>query len=175
MSKRAAELYIEYFSRVAGFSGTALRFANVYGPRQNPKGEAGVVAIFSERILGGRELVVNGSGEQTRDFVFVKDVVRAALRAEEKSDPGFACYNVGTSRETSLLQLIEGLRHAWSAIRKPGEPEFPTVRHGAALPGEQQRSVISAAKIHAAFGWAPEVTLTEGLAETIVSFREATA
>lgn len=171
VSKRASELYIEYFSRVAGFAGTALRFANVYGPRQNPKGEAGVVAIFAERILAGKELVVNGSGEQTRDFVYVKDVVKAILRAEQHNTGGFSCFNVGTAKETSLLTLIDEMRGAWSRIKRPADPEFSAVRHGPALPGEQLRSVIAADRIHEAFGWQPEVTLSQGIEETILSFR----
>ena len=172
MSKRCAEHYIEYFSRAKNFRGVALRFANVYGPRQNPKCEAGVVAIFSERILRGAELVINGTGEQTRDFVYVDDVVRACAMSVCDQSPKFLTYNVGTGRETSLNQLVAGMRVAWNDIRRPGEPEFSSVRNGPAMPGEQLRSVVAIEKINRELEWAPAISLEEGLRRTINSFRQ---
>lgn len=171
VSKRCAEHYIEYFSRAKNFRGVALRFANVYGPRQNPKGEAGVVAIFSERILRGAELVINGTGEQTRDFVYVEDVVRACLLSVRDRTPKFLTYNVGTGRETSLNQLVSGMRVAWNDIRTPSDPEFSAVRNGPAMPGEQFRSVIAIDKINRELQWVPAISLEEGLRRTINSFR----
>ena len=175
VSKRCGELYLEYFARKSGIACTALRFANVYGPRQNAKGEAGVVAIFSERLLRGEAIRINGAGEQTRDFVYAGDVVRAMLAAQARKSHGFEAFNVGTGIETSLLSLVATLRNIW----EEGAPgftapvRFSEVTHGPALPGEQQRSVIDIARISRELGWKPEVSLRDGLARTLISFRDA--
>jgi UDP-glucose 4-epimerase len=176
ISKRAGELYLEYYARAYGLQTRSLRFANVYGPRQNPKGEAGVVAIFSERILSGHPLTVNGDGGQTRDFVHVYDVVQAvALSASQAvkkvSTRGkFEIFNVGCGVETSINELVETMRLAWKEI---GEKPFPDVTYADGLPGEQRRSVISYRRIENELGWKPEVTLVEGLKGTILSFQPA--
>lgn len=169
-AKKCGEIYLDYFSRTYHFCGVALRFGNVYGPRQNPKGEAGVVAIFSERLLDGRELVINGDGEQTRDYIYVGDVVEAVIRASSLSE-GFHVFNVGWGRELSLLDLVASMKRAWANIRKDGDREFSPVRHGPPLPGEQRRSVISPALIGSALGWQPKMSFDEGLEKTIASFR----
>lgn len=172
VSKRSGELYIEYFAHTYGLRGAALRFANVYGPRQNAKGEAGVVAIFAERLFGAQTLRVNGDGKQTRDFVFVGDVVQAVLAASKRTDDApFVVFNVGTGVETSVNELVESMRTAWSAIQKPGDPKFQSVEHAPALPGEQRRSVITPALIGRALGWQPRMKLAEGLEVTIEGFR----
>ena len=168
VSKRAGELYLEYFAKAYGMSNTALRYANVYGPRQNPRGEAGVVAIFCERILAGQPMVINGDGGQTRDFVFVSDVVRANLAASEQCQkPGFDVFNIGTGIETSINELAIELRKGG----KGKESETP-ITYAEGLPGEQRRSVITPRKAEATLHWSPKMQLTEGLRLTLQSFRE---
>lgn len=159
VSKRCGELYMEYFSRTYGFRAVAMRYANVYGPRQHPKGEAGVVAIFSMRIRDGETLRVNGDGKQTRDFVFIGDVVNANMLALEKAPTGFSFFNVGTGIETDILQLVAAF---------PGGDKIK-VEHGPGLAGEQMRSVIDYSKATRELGWKPQVKLAEGLRETLKS------
>lgn len=169
ISKRAAELYLEYYARVFDSSATSLRFSNVYGPRQNPKGEAGVVAIFSERLFAGEALTVFGDGEQTRDFVFVGDVVDAVLAAADSAgEAGFRVFNVGTGRETSVLDVVAGMRKAWDAMDKP-EADI-VVEHAPERPGEQRRSVIDHSKLTRELGWRPKVDLESGLEQTLKSY-----
>jgi len=173
ISKRSAELYLEYYSRTYGIHTRALRFANVYGPRQNPKGEAGVVAIFSERIIAGQTLLINGDGGQTRDFVFVADVVTAVKLVCEKGIEStlkkgtFNVYNVGCGVETSVNELVKALKEASKGI---SERSFPGFEHRDALPGEQRRSVICSKKLESELGWKPQVSLIEGLRATVQSF-----
>ncbi|MCB0359854.1 MAG: NAD-dependent epimerase/dehydratase family protein [Bdellovibrionales bacterium] len=171
VSKRAAELYLEYFARAYSMTTVSLRYSNVYGPRQNPKGEAGVVAIFTNRLIAGEPFKVNGDGEQTRDFVFVGDVVQANLLAATKIDqPGFSVYNVGTGVETSVNEVVLGFRDVWSAIRGDAAGDAIEVVNGPELPGEQRRSVIDAGKIASKLGWKVSVDLRAGLEETVRSF-----
>lgn len=168
VSKRAAELYIEYFARKFGVTGVALRYSNVYGPRQNAKGEAGVVAIFCEKALAGQPLRVNGDGLQTRDYVFVKDVARANLLAFNAvlsgKLKGFNVFNVGTAREKSVVDLVNQLR-AVASDRK-----FDC-HHGPELPGEQRRSVIDPAAIQEQLGWSPQTSFESGVELTWKSFQ----
>ncbi len=167
VSKRGAEEYLAYYGR-EHFITIALRYANVYGPRQNPKGEAGVVAIFAERLFAEEALLVNGDGMQTRDFVYVDDVVRAnLLSAHNDLSSGFHIFNVGTGKETSVIDLLEALRAPWTELGNDGTIQYT---HGPALPGEQKRSVIDASKIRKQFGWSPSVSLEEGLLRTVRSF-----
>ena len=169
VGKRAAETYLEYFSRISKVESVALRFANVYGPRQNPKGEAGVVAIFTERLFAGQELKVNGDGEQTRDFVFVGDVVRACLAAAQKPISGsFEAFNLGTGVETTVNQIVDALLE----IKAQGEFDMPEIKitHGPALPGEQRRSVITHTKLATQLGVSPQVDLVDGLRLTLKSY-----
>jgi len=147
--------------------GVALRYSNVYGPRQNPHGEAGVVAIFCSRILRGQPLIVYGDGKQTRDYVFVSDVARANLAAVRATLPpprqlDARAYNIGTSSETSVLELAESLRRA-AGSNVP--VEFAPSR-----PGEQQRSCITVAKAGRDLGWNPRMPLDKGLRETYAFF-----
>lgn len=178
-SKRAGELYLEYYARTFNFSGVALRYANVYGPRQNPKGEAGVVAVFTDRLLKGQDLTVNGDGEQTRDFVHVFDVVaanygaaKALLEQKLKLQANYSVFNVGTSGETSVNDIVSALKVAWreTGTAKGERSEF-IVKNGPALPGEQRRSVVDTTKIRRELGWAPQVKFADGLLATIESFR----
>mgnify|MGYP000097264756 CR=1 FL=1 len=156
VAKLAVERYLYAYHQLYGLHVTCLRYANVYGPRQDPHGEAGVVAIFLERLLAGRPCVINGDGLQTRDYVFVGDVVEANLASLGLT--GFRIYNVGTGRETDVVTLYRLLADAVGVDRPP--------THGPAKPGEQRRSVISAAKIRRDLGVAVATSLADGLART---------
>lgn len=164
VTKLAGEQYLYYYARIHGLEYVALRYSNVYGPRQDPHGEAGVVAIFGRRVLTGEPLTVFGDGEQTRDYVYVGDVAAANMLASDLVlDPiGTAlderAYNVGTGIETSVNVLAEEVMAA-------GEHDVP-VRHAAARPGELQHSSLNIEKLKRA-GWAPEVPLREGLRRTL--------
>lgn len=169
IAKLSAEYYLAYYGRVHGIDTVVLRYANVYGPRQDPHGEAGVVAIFCNRILAKKPLTVFGDGEQTRDYVFVGDVARANVLAAERPIPRAAqldarAFNVGTGVSTSVLQLAGHLLRASGA-------KLPIVLAPARL-GEQQRSVVSIDKIGRELGWHPTVALADGLDVTYRWFAE---
>jgi UDP-glucose 4-epimerase len=161
ITKATGEHYLFYYHATYGMPYVALRYANVYGPRQDPHGEAGVVAIFTERLLAGQAPVINGDGKQTRDYVFVGDVVRANLLALEK--PYVGPLNVGTGIETDVNKLYAHLRVL------TGSPD--PAQHGPAKPGEQRRSVIAIEHAAEVLGWRPEVPLEEGLRRTVEFFR----
>jgi UDP-glucose 4-epimerase len=165
IAKLTAERYLYFYERQYGLSTVCLRYANVYGPRQSATGEAGVVAIFTSLMLEGQSPVINGDGTQTRDYVYVGDVVRANLAA--LSHEGSDTFNVGTGRETSVNDLCSLLQAATGA---PGK-----VRHGLAKPGEQQRSVLDASLAETELHWTPKVSLSEGLSRTVDWFRSARA
>jgi UDP-glucose 4-epimerase len=169
IAKLSVEYYLGYYGRLHRIDTVALRYANVYGPRQDPHGEAGVVAIFCNRILKGEPLTVFGEGTQTRDYVYGGDVARANLAAAEGTLPAAAqvdvrAYNVGTGKETSVLQLAEELQRAAGS-------NVP-VHHAPARLGEQQRSVVNIAKSEKELGWKPEVALSDGLRKTFEYFAE---
>jgi UDP-glucose 4-epimerase len=161
VAKLTTEEYLFYYRAVYGLNSVCLRYANVYGPRQNPEGEAGVVAIFSNRMLRGDQPVINGDGKQTRDYVFVGDVVRANVLALQFQ--GSDVFNVGTGIETDVNTLFRHLRMLTGSSC--------VERHGEAKKGEQQRSVLSHQKILGSLGWRPSVTLEEGLRQTVEYFR----
>jgi UDP-glucose 4-epimerase len=161
VSKRSGELYAFFYQAEYQIPYVALRYANVYGPRQDPHGEAGVVAIFSQRMLRGEPVTVNGDGKQTRDYVYVGDVVRANVLALESTATG--PFNVGTGVETDVNELARLLLAA-SGSRSE-------VEHGPAKQGEQRRSVIDARRAAAVLGWRPEVSLADGLRRTVDWFR----
>ena len=161
-AKLAVEHYMHYFREVHGLATTALRYANVYGPRQNPHGEAGVIAIFIERMLRGEEVTINGKGEQTRDFVYVGDVVAANVAVVERDDLR-GPFNVGTGVETTVVEL-----HAAMA-RVIGDPR--PARHAEAKKGEQMRSVLDGSALRKIAGLPEPVRLDEGLQKTIDWFR----
>jgi UDP-glucose 4-epimerase len=164
VAKAAGELYLGYYSAQHKLEYTALRYSNVYGPRQDPHGEAGVVAIFAELLLQGKECTLFGDGGQTRDFVYVGDVARANRLAIEQGAPRVdGALNIGTGRETSIVELHAKLA-ALAGSRSP--PRFAPAK-----PGEQRRSVIDPAKAGRVLGWRPEVPLEQGLAETLEFFR----
>lgn len=163
IAKFAAELYLAYYARVHGLDYVSLRFANVYGPRQDPHGEAGVVAIFCGRLLKGTPLTVFGDGGQTRDYVYVGDVARAHVLAAGLAPipPGKVddrAFNLGTQQETSVVDLARILM----AAAKKSVP----LEHAAPRPGEQRRSVVSIEKARNGLGWSPQVSLEDGLRRT---------
>ncbi|MFT5143077.1 MAG: UDP-glucose 4-epimerase [Rhodothermales bacterium] len=161
IAKLSSEKYLYFYLQQYGVQYVALRYANVYGPRQNPHGEAGVVAIFAERMLAGEPTRINGDGLQTRDYVFVRDVVAANLAALDYDGSGI--FNVGTSVETDVNML-------WRTLRDLVDPALPEI-HGPGMPGEQMRSVLAYGKTQANLGWNPTVSLEEGLAATFEWFR----
>jgi UDP-glucose 4-epimerase len=162
VAKFATEAYLFFYKAQYGIDYVALRYANVYGPRQDPHGEAGVVAIFCGRMLEDQPVTIYGGGEQTRDYVYVGDVVRANLAAV--SSPVSGAFNIGTGIETSVNQLFRALAQAAGSNRPAA--------YGAARPGEQLRSVISPARAIKELGWRPEVSLENGLVETYRFFKE---
>jgi len=155
VSKLAGEEYIAAYNRLYGAAHVSLRYGNVYGPRQDPKGEAGVVAIFMNRLREGVAPKIFGDGTQTRDYVYVGDVVLATLAAAEH---GGGVLNVGTGVETSVNELYGRIQRVAGVER---EPEFADAR-----PGELQRSVLDASLAKRELGWEPQRSLDEGLAET---------
>lgn len=161
ITKLTTEKYLFFYKNTHGLTHTILRYANIYGPRQNPHGEAGVVAIFCTRMLSGEQPVINGDGKQTRDYVFVGDVVRANELALTNGDNGI--FNVGTGKETDVNELFR-------KIAMHIDADIPE-RHGPAKPGEQMRSVLDASLIGREFGWQPSVDLEEGLKRTVAFFR----
>ena len=164
-AKLAAEVYLGTFHQLHGLSYAALRYANVYGPRQDPHGEAGVVAIFSQKLLRGEPARINGEGTQTRDFVYVGDVADANLRALTSGAVG--SFNVGTGIETNVNQIFQLVRRLAGSDQEE--------RHGPPMPGEQRRSAVDSSKIAKVMGWRPTTGLEEGLRQTVQYFREATA
>jgi UDP-glucose 4-epimerase len=162
LSKRVGEMYLEFWRRAWGVSSTSLRLSNVYGPRQNPHGEAGVVAIFCERLLAGKDIIVNGNGSQTRDFVYVGDVAEAVSQAVQKRPQGE--FNIGTGKETSIISLAEDLR-------RQACPSA-AIAFAPAKPGEQMRSVIDVRLAHSALGWQPTVAMADGLERTLTWYRQ---
>ena len=169
VSKLSMEYYLASHTQLHGTETLALRYTNVYGPRQDPHGEAGVVAIFCGRLLEGRALTVFGDGKQTRDYVFVGDVARANLAAATSALPGAGnvdarAFNVGTSVETSVLELANVLGSI-AGSRAP-------VEHAPARPGELQRSAVRAEKAAEWLRWKPAVSLREGLSRTYEWFAE---
>jgi UDP-glucose 4-epimerase len=165
ITKLCTEKYLFFYKAVYGINHIILRYANVYGPRQNPHGEAGVVAVFCSKILKGDQPFINGDGKQTRDYTFVGDVVKAnllALKHEEST-----IYNVGTSVESDVNKLFFELR----SHLNPSCPE----NHAPAKAGEQQRSVISFKKIERELGWRPSVQVQEGLQLTAEYFKKKTS
>jgi UDP-glucose 4-epimerase len=158
----AAEYYLSFYRQVHGLEYAAVRYSNVYGPRQDPYGEAGVVAIFSTRVLDGEPMTVYGDGEQTRDYVYVGDVVAANLLVTDHAFNGAAglderAFNVGTGRETSVNELARTLM---ASVGREVE-----INHAEARAGELRHSCLDATRLRA-LGWAPQTTLLDGLAAT---------
>ena len=168
IAKLSVEYYMSYFARVHGLDTIALRYANVYGPRQDPHGEAGVVAIFCQRILAGTPLTAYGDGMQTRDYVYVGDVARANLLAAEITLPEAGRldnrgFNIGTGVETSVVALARGLQNAAGS-------QVP-LQHADARAGEQRQSCLAIDKSAEVLGWTPQISLADGLKATLEFFR----
>ena len=159
-SKFAAEGYVSLFERLYGLSGVSLRLGNVYGPRPDPLGEAGVIAIFCGLLKEGGRPTVFGDGTQTRDYIYVGDVVSAALAAGDAEATG--AINIGTGRETNVLELIEALKGL--SGNDSFEPNFEPERTG-----EVQRITIDAGRAERELGWRAEMDLSEGLRVTLDS------
>lgn len=163
VAKLSFEKYLFYYNYIFGIKYIALRYANIYGPRQDPFGEAGVVAIFSKKLLSGDQPIINGDGYQTRDYVFVKDAARANLLAVRSDAVGQI--NIGTGTETNVNDIFNILKEAAGCA---GLEEI----HGPAKEGEQKRSVLSYKKAFEVLGWKPEVNIKEGLLKTFDWFKE---
>jgi UDP-glucose 4-epimerase len=162
VTKLATEKYLFYYHAVYGLQHVILRYANIYGPRQNPHGEAGVIAIFADTMLKGEQPVINGDGKQTRDYVYVSDVVRANVLA--LTHPSSDIFNIGTGVENDVNALFR--------IIKKFSGVACEEKHGEAKIGEQLRSVIDHSKAKKILGWEPTIMLDEGLRRTVEFFRE---
>jgi len=162
VAKLSFEKYLGYYQQVFGLRHCILRYSNIYGPRQDPFGEAGVVAIFAERFLDEKQPVINGDGGQTRDFLYVGDVARANVMALDLE--GSHCLNTGTGQTTSINTIFHMLRDLTGS-------DLPEV-HGPEKQGEQRRSVISPELAGKTMGWKPEMGLKEGLSLTVDYFRD---
>ncbi|HSK30374.1 MAG TPA: NAD-dependent epimerase/dehydratase family protein [Candidatus Limnocylindria bacterium] len=165
VSKRTGELYLSYYHQSFGMPYIALRYANVYGPRQSTKGEAGVVAIFLSLLLSGKIPVINGDGLQTRDYVYVGDVVAANVAALDSSFVGQI--NIGTGIETDVVKIYNHLRDAVGSNVE--------AHHGPAKTGEQRRSCLDARRAAEILGWRPQIALAEGLRRTAAYYQETFA
>lgn len=162
ISKLCAEHYLSYFQRTSGIQVVSLRYANVYGPRQDPEGEAGVISIFLQKMLNNEQPIIFGNGRQTRDFVYVDDVAEANLAVMGQESHGV--FNVGTGTETSINELFRMLAGLTGASCKEV--------HGPAKQGEQMRSVVDPTKLKQELGWECRVELAEGLKKTVAFFQE---
>lgn len=162
IGKLAVEKYLDYYHKIFSLPYISLRYANVYGPRQNSKGEAGVVAIFADQALAGQNPVITGDGKQTRDYVYVDDVVAANLKALAFDSVGI--FNIGTGKETDVNDLAE-------LIKKNVETDIEFT-HGPAKPGEQQRSCLDWSKAKKELNWQPEVDIKQGIVKTLDWFKQ---
>jgi UDP-glucose 4-epimerase len=162
ISKRAGELYLNFYHEVYGIPYCVLRYSNVYGERQNPHGESGVVSIFMEMIQEGKKPVINGDGTHTRDYVYVRDVVDANLRALESEYIGYL--NIGTGSEISTNEVFR------KVVQEMGAQIEET--HGPERPGEQVTSSLNAQKAKDILGWAPQVSFDEGVKKVAEWYRQ---
>lgn len=160
ITKFVSEHYLRFYHQTYNIPYVALRYANVYGPRQNPHGEAGVIAIFVKKLLSGEPPVINGDGKQTRDYVYVGDVVEANAQAAKTAYIG-TC-NIGTGKETNVLEIVGELKN----ILKTSTEAV----HGPAKPGEQRRSCLGVSRAKETLDWKPKTALKEGLQKTIKFF-----
>jgi UDP-glucose 4-epimerase len=168
-SKYCAERYCGWYGRLYGMEAVTLRYGNVYGPRQDPKGEAGVIAIFAGRLLDGRRPTIYGDGLQTRDYTFVGDIVAANLAAAAHPE-AHGEYNVGTGVESTVLDVVAALREAGQEERNGFEPEFAPAR-----PGEVQRSSLDVTRARSELGFTASTGLVEGMRATLDAVRAEAA
>ncbi len=163
ISKLSTEHYLFYYQSVYGIDRVVLRYGNVYGARQNPHGEAGVVAIFINKMLSGEQPIINGDGLITRDYIYIDDVVAANVKALDSEVNGI--YNVTTGVETDVNHIFRRLKELTASRSE----EF----HGPAKAGEQRRSVCSYAKYENMHGWSPKMVFDEGMKHTVDAFKAA--
>jgi UDP-glucose 4-epimerase len=161
ISKHTVEHYLEVYRNLYGLRYTVLRYANVYGIRQDPRGEGGVISIFIDKILNGERFIINGDGEQTRDYIYVEDIARANLAAIDRADGEIL--NIGTGKSTSLNELVGLFRTI------TGEPL--EVGYGPERPGDIKHSYFRIEKAKSQLAWEPSVTLKEGLSKTYEYYR----
>jgi UDP-glucose 4-epimerase len=162
IAKLSIEKYLYYYYKFFNLDYVSLRFANIYGPRQNSKGEAGVIAIFSEKILSGIQPTINGSGLQTRDFVFVGDIVKASILALEKNEVGV--FNLGTAQETNIKTIFKKINNILGNKFQES--------YGPSASGESERSCLDFSKVKKYLGWVPNYDLDKGLIETVNWFKQ---
>ena len=157
IEKLIVDKYLNYYYKTFNLPYISLRLGNIYGPRQNSKGEAGVIAIFSDKMLAGGQPIINGSGNQTRDFVYVDDVVEASTLALKENKVGV--FNIGTAKETDVNTIFKKLKELTGSNCK--------IVHGSAMPGEQKRSCLDFKKAKRELKWSPKYDLENGLKKTI--------
>jgi len=162
IAKFAVEKYLNYYYKVFGLPFISLRLANVYGPRQNLKGEAGVIAIFCDKMLNGTQPIINGNGRQTRDFIYIDDVIEAAILAMKEKKSGI--FNIGTAKETTINTIFRKLKKLTGSSCKE--------IHAPSKPGEQKRSCLDYKKAKKGLKWQPKYNLDKGLRETAEWFKE---
>ena len=162
VAKLTSEHYLHYYATTYGIPSICLRYANVYGPRQNPDGEAGVVAIFAKKMIRGQRIIINGDGKQTRDYVFVADVVEANILALEKEISGI--FNIGTGKETDVNRIYSILAQRLKIQAKE--------KHGPQRKGEQLRSALNTQKAIEELGWQANVQLETGIGKTVEYFQD---
>ena len=173
IAKWVGEQYLQFFAREHGLHAVALRYANVYGPRQNPHGEAGVVAIFSQHLLAGNSATINGDGKYIRDYVYVTDVARANILAlESELAPRFVPLNIGTGQGTDVNELAALVGKQVQAIwdSAGSKTPIPTIRHGEPRIGDLRSNLVCADEARRVLGWTPEVELVDGLRQTVAWF-----
>jgi UDP-glucose 4-epimerase len=173
ISKWAGELYLQFFAREHGIRTAALRYSNVYGPRQNPHGEAGVVAIFAQKMLAGQQAIINGDGRYIRDYVYVGDVARANYLALEMTLPDtFTAINIGTGIPTDVNELADQMLVLCRKLtgRKGRPVSVPAPGHGPARAGDLRSNLVLNTRALEALGWQPTVALQPGLRQTVEWF-----
>ena len=170
ITKWCGEMYLKFFAREHGLRSVALRYSNVYGPRQNPHGEAGVVAIFSQKMLACEQVIVNGDGKYLRDYVYVGDVARANILALENDlSEAFTAVNIGTGIGTDVNELADAMRKlSIDELRSAGRStDVPAPAHGPSRAGDLRSNLVANEKAHELLGWRPTVTVSDGLKTTI--------
>lgn len=173
ISKWVGEQYLEFYARERNLQGVALRYSNVYGPRQNPHGEAGVVAIFSKAMLAGQSATINGDGRYVRDYVYGLDVARANVAALETTLPTrFTAINIGTGIGSDVNEIAAALSQSTEELLKKtnAAAQIPKCRHGEARAGDLRSNLVSPALAEKLLGWKSTVKLSDGICQTVQWF-----